>query len=262
MRVLVTNDDGIASVGLHALAVAVLAAGHDVVVAAPAHDHSGYGAAIGPLHLSGQVAFERVGIEGLDGVEAMAVDGPPGLAVMAGCLGGFGPSPDVVASGINAGANTGRAILHSGTVGAALTAVNFGVPAVAVSLALGDGHHWVTAAEAAAALLPWVGSRRVPLVLNVNVPDRPLKDVAGVEVARLDAGGVVQAAMDETHEGVLQMRLAADRAPAAGTDTALLGDGVITASALRGMHVLDAESATSAALLRRVLPRAAVGAVS
>src|SRR4029077_17041832 len=99
MRVLVTNDDGIGSPGLHALVGAIAADGHDAVIAAPAADCSGFGAAIGPLHLSGQTSFG--GADGLCGVDAVAVDGPPALAVLAGCLGGFGPRPGVVVSGIN-----------------------------------------------------------------------------------------------------------------------------------------------------------------
>jgi 5'/3'-nucleotidase len=258
MRVLVTNDDGIGSPGLHALVGAIAADEHDVVIAAPAADRSGFGAAIGPLHLSGEIAFERA--EGLCGVEAVAVDGPPALAVLAGCLGGFGPRPDVVVSGINAGPNTGRAVLHSGTVGAALTAVNFGVPAIAVSLAVDGGHHWMTAAEAAASLVPWVAARPMPLALNVNVPDLSPDAVEGVTVASLEAGGIVQSVMEETRDGVLQMRLSGPRTPTPGSDTALLADGYITVTGLLGLHAV--ELSAPVARLRGVLARHVVGAAS
>ena len=76
----------------------------------------------------------RVELPGLAGVPAYALDGAPGLCVLAARLGGFGDPPDVVMSGINPGCNTGRAVLHSGTVGAALTAANFGVRGLAVSI--------------------------------------------------------------------------------------------------------------------------------
>lgn len=134
MKVLVTNDDGVESAGLHALVRALVADGRDVVVAAPDRDMSGSGAAIGQIHVDEHIDAERVELPGLPGVPAYAVDGPPGLCVLAARLGGFGDPPDVVVSGINPGCNTGRAVLHSGTVGAALTAANFGVRGLAVSI--------------------------------------------------------------------------------------------------------------------------------
>jgi 5'-nucleotidase len=134
MKVLVTNDDGIDAPGLHALAQALVADGRDVVVVAPARDMSGSGAAIGQVHLDQSIDARRVELPGLGGVPAYAVDGAPGLCVLAARLGGFGDPPDVVMSGINPGCNTGRAVLHSGTVGAALTAANFGVRGLAVSI--------------------------------------------------------------------------------------------------------------------------------
>ena len=107
MRVLVTNDDGITAPGLAALAAAVDAVGHDVVVAAPSRDHSGASAAIGPLGGADGVEVSPVELEGLPGVPAYAVDAPPALAVMIARLGAFGDSPSVVVSGINPGPNTG-----------------------------------------------------------------------------------------------------------------------------------------------------------
>src|SRR4029077_13656774 len=66
-------------------------------------------------------------------VPAGGVDGPPGLAVLAACVGAFGESPDLVISGINAGRNTGRSLLFSGTVGGALAGAMLGRSAMAVS---------------------------------------------------------------------------------------------------------------------------------
>jgi 5'-nucleotidase len=134
MKVLVTNDDGIKSPGLHALAQALVATGRDVVVVAPDRDMSGSGAAIGHIHIDEAIGAEKVELPGLAGVPAYAIDGPPGLCVLTARLGGFGTPPDLVVSGINAGCNTGRAILHSGTVGGALTAANFGGRGLAVSI--------------------------------------------------------------------------------------------------------------------------------
>lgn len=134
MTILVTNDDGVESIGLHALVRALVDDGRDVVVAAPNCDWSGAGAAIGKVHVDEHIDAQQVELPGLAGVTAYAVDGPPGLCVLAARLGGFGPPPDLVVSGVNPGCNTGRAVLHSGTVGAALTGANFGVRGLAVSI--------------------------------------------------------------------------------------------------------------------------------
>jgi 5'-nucleotidase len=133
-KVLVTNDDGVESAGLHALVGALVRHGYEPLVVAPDRDMSGSGAAIGRIHLDQHIDAERVELPGLAGVPAYAVDGPPGLCVLAARLGGFGDRPDVIVSGINPGCNTGRAVLHSGTVGAALTAANFGGRGLAVSI--------------------------------------------------------------------------------------------------------------------------------
>src|SRR5687767_4978848 len=111
MRVLVTNDDGVHAPGILALAAALVEADHDVIVAAPLEDMSGSGAALGPGHASG-VRVEHLRLDGLhEAVRVVGVEGPPGMAVMAGHLGAFGERPDLVCSGINYGPNTGRSIL-------------------------------------------------------------------------------------------------------------------------------------------------------
>ena len=71
-------------------------------------------------------------------MEAYGLDASPALSVIAGALGAVGPKPDLVLSGINHGVNVGRSILHSGTVGAALTASQLGISALAVSLRAGE----------------------------------------------------------------------------------------------------------------------------
>ena len=240
MRVLVTNDDGIASAGLHHLAVALHRAGHEVVIVAPARDYSGFGAAIGPLHLTGTVDFERMHFEEVPN-PAFAVDGPPALCVLAAVLGGFGPRPDLVVSGINAGANTGRAVLHSGTVGAALTALNFGIPGLAVSQVGDDDPEWVSAAALATELAARTADLRPPIVLNLNVPNLPLGEIGGVAAATLDPGGTVQAAMIERRAGVLELHMPEHSTPRAGTDTALLAAGRATITAVVGPHALGVE---------------------
>ena len=186
-RILVTNDDGIGSAGLHHLARAARTLG-DVVVVAPDSEYSGASAALGPLHLIQPEVHERT-LEGVE--EAWAVSGPPALCVYYARLGAFGHAFDLVLAGINPGANVGRSVQHSGTVGAALVAASGGIPAVAVSQsvpgpsvegqAVGEaliGQQWASAATVgvtvAAAL---VGGPAT--ALNVNVPNLPLDQLAG-----------------------------------------------------------------------------------
>jgi 5'/3'-nucleotidase len=267
MKVLVTNDDGVDSPGIHALARALHADGHDVVVVAPDRDMSGSGAAIGQIHIDEHIDAERVELPGLAGVPAYAVDGPPGLCVLAARLGGFGTPPELVVSGINPGCNTGRAVLHSGTVGAALTAANFGgrglavsidVPSVLVHEQAGDDEdgtgarpergspeHWDTAAEVAAAAVGWLAAAPAGTVLNLNVPDRAPQHLVGARAATLAPFGTVRSSVVEPAEngGRLQMELrptAVDLPP--DCDTALVNAGYVAVSAITGIqldHTVD-----------------------
>jgi 5'-nucleotidase len=186
MRVLVTNDDGVEAPGLHALACALDDAGHDVVVVAPSGERSGSGAAIGRLHRAGPIPWTAVEWPDRPRIPVHSLDVAPAAAVYAGCTGAFGPEPDVVASGVNPGMNYGHLVLHSGTVGAALTARELGIPAVAASIAWGDDEHFDTAAMIAADAVEWIATQSgAPMVANINVPNVALEDVRGVRGAKL-----------------------------------------------------------------------------
>lgn len=236
MRVLVTNDDGIDAEGMHVLARHVVAAGHDVVIAAPAFDASGSGAALGVFHADSHIDVKRVEVPAC-AAPAWAVSGPPGLCTLAARLGAFGAPPEVVVSGINAGLNTGRAILHSGTVGAALTAQNFGAKGLAVSVAAGTPWRWDTAATIALEVLDLLVDAPARSVLNLNVPARSRADVLGVRWARLAAFGAVRAAIGEIEaDGTLQIELrATDEQLPPDTDTALCEAGYATLTTLVGI---------------------------
>ena len=189
MRILVTNDDGIDSLGLHVLARAIceIEGGHEVVVVAPDQEYSGAGAAVGALHLI-QPEVRRAHISDCT-AEVWKVSGPPALCVFFARLGAFGEPFDLVVSGINPGANVGRAVYHSGTVGAALTGRNGGISGIAISQAVtgfgveGQGwdesivsQHWESAAtvarQVAQSLVDDMPAE--PVVVNINVPDLPL----------------------------------------------------------------------------------------
>lgn len=238
-RVLVTNDDGVHAAGILALAATLARHGHDVVVAAPLDDRSGSGAALGPGHASG-VRVERLVLDGLADVPVYGVDGPPGMCVMAANLGAFGERFDIVASGINLGGNTGRSILFSGTVGAALAAANFGLSGVAVSQSLREPWLVETGAEFGAAAVRWTLGRPAGTVVNVNVPNLPVSEVRGVRTGRLAPFGVVRTVLEGERDGHLQLVLRdTDEELEADTDTALVAAGYVSVNALVGPRAVD-----------------------
>lgn len=240
MRLLVTNDDGVLAPGIAALAKAMVTTGHDVVVAAPHQDMTGYGAAIGSFHIDGSIDVQPVELDGLRGVPTYMVTGPPALCVMAARLGGFGAPPDIVVSGINPGPNTGRATLHSGTVGAVLTGANFGVSGLAVSIGVDDEILWDTAGELAAAALEWLVDAPAKTVLNLNVPNVPLRELKGVRWARLAPFGTARAHLVESPTGALQMELREHgEVLPEDSDTALVRDGYAAISSIVGIRVSD-----------------------
>ena len=235
MRILVTNDDGVQSPGIRALAGALVRDGHDVTVLAPTTDRSGAGAAIGTVYGLGPAPVHTVEWPELPGVPVHSVDAPPAAAVLVACLGAFGELPESIASGINPGANTGHLVLHSGTVGATLTAANYGIPGVAVSLEWNDDgeYHWDTAATFAAAAVAWAATPDTwPRVLNMNVPNRPLADVLGVREAELAPHGEVWVASAQIEQGDLKLEIAGREDPAPGTDVALVRDGYVAVTPL------------------------------
>lgn len=256
MRLLVTNDDGVLAPGIAALAAALVDAGHEVVVAAPADDRSGASAAIGGMHADETIELQRVEPDGLDEATCYSVAATPALIVIAACLGGFGPAPDLVVSGINAGANTGRAVLHSGTVGAALTAANFDISGLAVSLAAGGPFRWASAAALAVPAVDWLAGQAAGSVVNLNVPNLEPDAIQGVRVAPLATFGTVRASVVEAPGG-LQMALggsADDGVTAEGeweaegndTDIVLLVAGYATVTSLAGVTAVERPGAEAA----------------
>ncbi|WP_250002565.1 5'/3'-nucleotidase SurE [Actinoplanes sp. M2I2] len=247
-RVLITNDDGVGAPGIHALASAV-AGDHDVVVAAPQDEASGMSAALTAVVSDGQIVISAYD---LPGIKAYGVAASPAYIVVLASLGVFGPPPDIVLSGINRGANAGRAVLHSGTVGAALTAANYGMRALAVSLDVlnpdasvssasggnaivvpsDDALHWSTAASLAATLMETVASAPAGTVLNLNVPDR--ESAPELREAKLAAFGQAGIAVAEAGEGFVRTTIErSGEHLRPGTDLALLAEGFATVTALR-----------------------------
>ena len=242
MRALITNDDGVDSPGLLALARVAAQAGLEVVIAAPAHEHSGasasiiatQGTAVTAAGGKGTVRSERRTLPGIEG-EAYAVHAAPALITLLALHGSFGGKPDVVLSGINRGANVGGAIMHSGTVGAALTAGQGGVRALAVSLDVGlvesDQQHWETGGARAGRARapprgPGAGPRR-----HRNVPHRPHPPRRARVESPLAPFGIVQTTLTEVAGDEVRLSIrehsAAD-APGSDMERLAAGNATIT----------------------------------
>jgi 5'-nucleotidase len=201
MRILITNDDGVFAPGIAALARGLQAAfgdQHELVVVAPLTDHSGAGAAVGPVYERESIPYEHVDIPGLADVATFGIDGSPALSVILGCIEGFGPRPDMIVSGINHGMNAGRSALHSGTVGAALTGAQFGVRGLAVSIAWAESaEYWQTAVDLACGIVPVLAEAEPATVLNLNVPAVTPAQLKGLRHGRLGRMGLIRAVRPE-----------------------------------------------------------------
>ncbi len=261
VRILVTNDDGVRAPGIAALARMASTTGHDVVVVAPMIDYSGSGAAVGPVHSRDGVDYEAHAIEGLGDMPTYGIDGPPALAVILACVGGFGPRPDIVLSGINHGINVGRSAMHSGTVGAALTGAHFGLRCLAVSIRWGDDPvPWETPAAMAAALEPVLEQAPAGTTLNLNVPAVALGELRGLRHGRLGRGGTIRSAVHMAGDGssplphvalppgqtgTLRLDLTAPGSSTRvqpDTDAGLLARGYASLTALVGVREAGAEA--------------------
>jgi len=179
MRVLITNDDGVAAPGLRHLAQALGEVG-EVTVVAPEREQSAVGHGI-TLHKPLRV--EALELDGL-GPRAYAANGTPADCVVLGVVEFLGGQADLVMAGINTGANLGEEVLYSGTVAAAMEGALAGIPSCAVSVTSREEPPYEAAARFAARLARGLAELGLPrdCFLNINVPGG---EIAGVELTRL-----------------------------------------------------------------------------
>lgn len=178
MTILVTNDDGVHSSGLMALFKAMKELGEAYVVA-PDRERSAAGHSL-TLHkpLKVQSLRERV----------WCINGTPTDCVAIAVEKILPGRPSLIISGINRGENLGDDITYSGTVAAAMEGTILGIPSIAVSLSLDDKHplHYETAAHFATEAVIHVMENPLPFdtLLNINIPNLPLKDIKGLKFTR------------------------------------------------------------------------------
>lgn len=177
MRILISNDDGVLAPGIRALAheLSTIAT---IEVMAPDRNRSG---ASNSLTLTRPLRVKQ-----LDN-GYYSVEGTPTDCVHLALTGFFDPLADMVVSGINEGGNLGDDIIYSGTVAAAMEGRFLGLPAIAVSMVGDNIQHYDTAAIIVRQLVQRFVNERLPLqtILNINIPDLPLKDINGFEITRL-----------------------------------------------------------------------------
>ncbi|WP_084000669.1 5'/3'-nucleotidase SurE [Actinomadura kijaniata] len=238
LRILLSNDDGHAAPGIRAVFDALTAAGHDVTIVAPATNQSGAGAKRtvedGHVVRARQVS-DRV----------WAVEGTPGDSVLFGLGRVFaGRKVDLVVSGTNLGQNVGAINNNSGTVGAAVTAIDMGVPAVAVSTQFDFANVQNTIANmpATAAFTARLvdrlrrdarGGALLPAHsgISVNYPTRPnLAAPAGVALTRPTRETLFSVAYEPDGSGGYRMKpvIGADIAAERDSDWAALEAGKVS----------------------------------
>lgn len=178
MRILLTNDDGIFAKGIEALYLALIEK-NEVIVVAPETEQSAVGHAITFLNPLRIKPVRRNGH-----FFGYALNGTPADCVKIALTELIKPAPDVVVSGINAGANVGVNVIYSGTVSAATEAAVLGVPSVAVSMDSFDTSDFSAATRFIPKVLDRIMEHGLPrgVSLNINVPNVPWEKVKGVMV--------------------------------------------------------------------------------
>lgn len=178
MHLLISNDDGFHARGISVLAQRLSQLAETTIVA-PSQNRSG---ASNSLTLDGPIRISE------PGPNAYKVFGTPSDCVHIALTGLLDKDPDMVVSGINAGANLGDDVVYSGTVAAAMEGRFLGLPAIAVSLVYqNQPEHFESGAEAAAQVVAQLAKDPLPAdtILNINVPDLPWSQIKGFEVTRL-----------------------------------------------------------------------------
>lgn len=177
MKILIVNDDGIESEGVHILCKA-LSSKHNVHVVVPEGERSGYSHHI---HFHTPIYYQKVNVDGAQ--EAYTISGTPVDCVRFAMV-FLKIQPDLIISGPNRGANVGSDILYSGTVGAAEEGARHGIKSVALSSAsFRDNDFQSCATYFIQKLLPQIFANDFgENVININVPNLPVEKIKGIVV--------------------------------------------------------------------------------
>lgn len=177
MHLLLSNDDGIHASGLKLLADALEPLGKITVVA----PHRNRSASSNSLTLERPIRVQAVT------KNWYSVDGTPTDCVHLAITGLIKDEPNIVVSGINAGANLGDDVIYSGTVAAAMEGRFLGLPAVAISVASFQPLYLEDAAQVSYELISKLASTQLPndVIININIPNLPKQELQGIQTTRL-----------------------------------------------------------------------------
>ncbi len=185
-KIIITNDDGVNAPGIKALWHALKRANFaELYVIAPATERSGTGVSITwdkPILIQKVTTFEET--------SAWSIDGTPADCIKMGERVILKGKPDFIVSGINAGSNAGRNVLHSGTVGACVEGIFRGIPGIAFSCEDGQKPNYHVAEKYAPSLVQYVLANPLPsgCFLNVNFPHNVEDEVKGFRLTRQGKG--------------------------------------------------------------------------
>ncbi len=181
MHILVTNDDGITAKGIRILAKELANIGR-VTVVAPDRERSAQSQA---LTLNKPIIVNNFDMK-TNNVKAWQTSGTPSDCIIWGLVELLkNDKPNIVAAGINHGTNLGINVMYSGTVGAAIEGLNFGLPALAISMDINGGKEadFSIAAKYASKLLFKLLEEKKPLLLNINVPNKNI--INGISITTI-----------------------------------------------------------------------------
>ena len=234
MRILATNDDGIYAQGLWKLVEALSTLG-EVWVVAPDREQSGVGTSLTFHH---PLRLQPIAPP-IPGVPTYAVEGTPGDCVVLGLGQVVKGAVDLVVAGVNQGSNLGNDVFISGTVGAAFHGYFYDLPSMAVSVASFQDVLYEPAARLALLLAQRISQGVLPrgeLLLNINLPNRPLAEIKGIEVtslARRAYSDIIREGHDGKREYYWIVRGRADWDDQPGTDILAIKEGRISITPLR-----------------------------
>ena len=177
MKILISNDDGYKAKGIKQLAKS-LSEDHDIIVVAPSENKSASSSS-----LTLDKPLKPIKID----TNIYSIDATPSDCVHLALCGFLDGNIDLVVTGINFGPNLGDDVIYSGTVAGAIEGRFLGLPSVAISLASWEGENFETAGIIARKLISQITHAQLShdTILNVNVPDVPLKDIQGFQTTRL-----------------------------------------------------------------------------
>jgi len=177
LNILLTNDDGIKSEGLHILKKSLSKLGN-IIIIAPDRERSACGHSLTLTH--------PIRVEEIE-ENTFVTDGTPADCINISVLGILPKRPDLVVSGINPSPNLGEDVTYSGTVSAAMEGTLLNIPSFSISIGAYVDIKFDFAAEFASQMATLILNHHLPqhTFLNINVPNLPKEKIQGVSITRL-----------------------------------------------------------------------------